>query len=120
MLTTADLLSALEEPKTTNVKRLAKKLEVQPNELKEVLKTLSEHNIVKYDQKTGEVALPKWLINIDKKIESIKPAVGEIILPKFQEIRIQDITIGNYTRDDLELKIRLKAKQKEIAICNIT
>jgi len=64
--------------------------------------------------------LPKWLININKKIEKQKPATGEIILPKFQEIQIQDTLFGNYTQKDLELKIRLKAKHKEIAICDIT
>jgi len=44
----------------------------------------------------------------------------EIVLPRYKEIRLQDMLIGNYTEKDLELKIRLKAKHKEIAICDIT
>jgi hypothetical protein len=50
-------------------------------------------------------------------MEATKPTVGEIILPKYQEIQIQGIVIGNYTKEALALKIWIKAKIKEIAIC---
>jgi hypothetical protein len=51
-------------------------------------------------------------------MEKMKPATGEMILPKYQEIKIQDIIIGNFTRNDLELRLRLNARLKEIAICD--
>lgn len=38
----------------------------------------------------------------------------------FREIQIQDTIVGNYTSKDLELKFRLRAKLKEIAICEVT
>jgi len=120
MMRATDILSIIGEQKTYNVKQLAKKLEIQPNQLEEILTTLSRHDLIDYSQKTGEIALPKCLANIDKKIEAIKPATGEIILPKYQEIKIHDVLIGNYTKEDVELKIRVKAKQKEIAICSLT
>jgi predicted ArsR family transcriptional regulator len=109
----------IEEQKVYTIKQLAKKLEIHPTQLKEILAMLSQHNLVEYSVKTGKVALPKWLVNIDKKIETVKPATGEIILPKYQEVQIQDVLIGNYTGNDLELKVRLKTKVKEIAICNV-
>ncbi|MGB9854101.1 MAG: MarR family transcriptional regulator [Candidatus Bathyarchaeales archaeon] len=120
MLTTADLLTIIEEHETLNIKSLAKKLEIPQETLHKILTDLQKHSLVNYNPKTGKIDLPKWINNINKKIEKTKPATGEIILPKYQEIKIQDILIGNYTKEDLELKIRLKAKQKEIAICNPT
>jgi predicted transcriptional regulator len=120
MLSTADLLTIIEEQESLNIKKLAKKLEIPEKNLQEILTNLSKHNFVEYNRKTGKVTLPKWLISINQKIEKEKPATGEIILPKYKEIQIQDTLIGNYTEKDLELKIRLKAKHKEIAICDIT
>jgi hypothetical protein len=32
--------------------------------------------------------LPNWLTKIDKEIEKLKPAIGAIILPRYQEICI--------------------------------
>jgi hypothetical protein len=89
-------------------------------QLKEILVNMSKHNLIEYDLRTGKLALPRWLTNIEKKMEKIKPAIGAIILPKYQEMKIQDVTIGNFTKNDLELKLRFKAKQKEIAICDLS
>jgi len=119
MLTTADLLIIIEDEGLLNVKELAKKLEISQETLHEILTDLQKHGLVECNPKTGNVNLPKWLTSINKKIEIVKPVAGEIILPKYQEIKIQDLLIGNYTKEDLELKIRLRARQKEIAICTI-
>jgi len=120
MLSTVDILSIIEEQKTYDIKQLAKKLEIPLEQLKEILMNLSRHNLIEYNSKTGKVTLPAWLVNIDKEIENIKPATGAIILPRYQEIKVQDITVGNFTKNDLELNIRFKAKLKEIAICDIS
>jgi hypothetical protein len=42
-----------------------------------------------------------------------------IIIPKNQKIRIEEISIENYTDTDLEINMRLTGKRKEIAICKI-
>jgi len=119
MLTTADLLAIIKEEETYNIKQLAKKLEIPTEQLEKIIKNLREHDLVEYDEQTGEVKLPSWLVNIEKEVENIKPAIGNIILPKNQEITIQDVVIGNFTDKDLELNVRLKMKLKEIAICNM-
>ena len=119
MLTTADLLTLIKEEETCNVKKLAKKLEIPTAQLEKIINDLREHNLVEYDEQTGEVKLPSWLVNIDKKAENIKPTTATIILPKNQQITIQDVVIGNFTDKDLELNIRLKMNLKEIAICNM-
>lgn len=120
MLTVLDLLTLLEMEKTKNIKQLAKEVEMPKEALHAILMDLSQHNILKYDAETGKVTLPGWLLNINRKIERAKPSTGELILPRYGEIRIQDTVIGNYTARDLELKVRLKAKVKEIAICELT
>ncbi|MEA2089988.1 MAG: hypothetical protein U9O89_04435 [Thermoproteota archaeon] len=119
MLTTTDILTIIEE-ENPNIKQLTKKLEIPPEQLEKILKDLSDYNLVEYNQQSGKVKLPSWLLNINKEIKNIKPTTGTIILPKNQEIKIQDITLGNFTKNNLELNIRLKAKKKEIAICKIT
>jgi hypothetical protein len=120
MLSTIDLLSLIEEQKTIGIKQLAKKLEISVGNLKEVMMDLVKYKLVEYNEKTGEIKLPNWLTKIDKEIEELKPATGAIILPRYQEIKIQDITIGNFTKNDLDLKVRLKARFKEIAICDLS
>jgi len=119
MLTIADLLALIKEEETCNVKKLARKLEIPTAQLEKIINDLREHNLVEYDEQTGEVKLPSWLVNIDKEAENIKPTTGTIILPKNQQITIQDVVIGNFTDKDLELNIRLKMNLKEIAICNM-
>lgn len=119
MLSAMDILYVIEEQKPQDVEQLAKKLGISLELLKEILVYLSKHNLIEYNLKTGQVLLPTWLANIDKKIEETKPPTGAIILPRNEEVRIQDIAIGNFTKKDLELRIRLKAKLKEIAICDL-
>lgn len=119
MLSTTDILSIIEEEKMYDIKQLAKQLEIPVVQLEKILKDLSKHNLVEYNQQIGKVKISSWLINIDEEIEHLKPTTGTIILPKNQEIKLQDVTIGNFTNEDLELNVKLKAKQKEIAICEI-
>jgi len=120
MLSTTDILSIIEEEETYSLKQLAKKLELTKEQLEKILKDLSEHNLVEFNQQTGKVKLSPWLVDINREIENIKPATGTIIIPKNQEIKLQDIIIGNFTDTDLELNVRLKTKLKEIAICKIS
>lgn len=119
MLSVADILSLVEERKSITLKQLAKAFDIPPQRLDEVLLDLSKHNLVDYDAESGTVRLPKWMLQINRRFEKIKPATGTIILPRFQEIKIQDLSIGNYTKDDIELNIRFRGKLKEIAICNL-
>jgi hypothetical protein len=120
MPNTIDVLSLIEEQKTISIKQLAEKLEIPPDNLKEILLDLAKFKLVECNEKTGKITLPSWLTRIDKEIEKAKPATGAIILPRFQEIKIQDITIGNFTKNDLELNVRFKAKLKEIVVCDLS
>lgn len=119
MLSVADILSLVEERKSITLKQLAKAFDIPSESLNEILLDLRKHNLIDYDPNSGTVKLPKWVLKIDERFDEIKPATGAIILPRFQEIKIQDVSIGNYTKDDVELIVRLRGKIKEIAICNL-
>jgi hypothetical protein len=119
MLSTVDILTLLEEHGTFDLKQLAKKLEMPLEQLEELVRTLSEHELLDYNPKTGKLKLPPWLANINKQIEELKPSTGAIIVPRYQEITVQDVTVGNFTKNDLELKVRFGPRLKEIAICDV-
>ncbi|MGQ9552091.1 MAG: hypothetical protein ACUVUE_06665 [Candidatus Bathycorpusculaceae bacterium] len=113
-----DILATIEEQRSLDIKKLAKRLKMQLEPVEEIMEDLKRHNLVEYEAETGKISLPKWITEINKEIEKVKPASAAVILPKAQEIKIEDVTIGNYTEEDLELRIRLKANRKEIAICS--
>jgi predicted transcriptional regulator len=120
MPSTTDILTTIEEEENFNIMQLAKTLEMSQGKLEKIMKALSECNLVEYDRQSGSVTLSPWLVDISSEIENVKPTTGTIILPKNQQVRLQDVTIGNFTDTDLELNIKLKPKQKEIAICKIS
>ncbi|MBS7636760.1 hypothetical protein KEJ37_05440 [Candidatus Bathyarchaeota archaeon] len=120
MLTTADIITAIVEEEICNIKSLSKKLEIPLEKLEKILIDLGEHDLVEYNQQTGEVKPSHWLADLSREVENLKPTTGTIILSRNQEIRLQDITIGNFTDADLELNVKIGAKQKEIAICKLT
>jgi hypothetical protein len=118
MPSTIDILSLIEEQKTTDIKQLSKQLEIPPETLTQILLNLARYQLIECNEETGKINLPLWLTKLDHDIEKTKPATGTIILPRYQEVKIQDIAIGNFTKNDLELNVRLKAKLKEIVICD--
>jgi DNA-binding IclR family transcriptional regulator len=120
MLTAIDLLSIIEEQKMIEIRQLAGKLKIPASGIREILRDLARYKIVEFDEENGRAKLPTWLARIDREIEELAPAVGDVILPRFQEIEIEDVAIGNFTRNDLELKVRLKARRKEITICDVS
>jgi predicted transcriptional regulator len=120
MLTTADILKTIEEEEIHKIKNLAEKLGISLENLEKILKDLSEQNLIECNIQTGEVKMSKWLADLNKEIENLKPAIGTIILPRNRQIKFQDIVIENYTNNDLELNVRLEAKLKEISICSIS
>jgi hypothetical protein len=118
MLSIADILMEIREEEY-DIKSLAKKFNLTTEHLDEILKCLCEYNIVEYDRQTGKVRTPRWLSEIEMKIEEANPIVGTIIVPKNQKVRLQEITVENFTDIDLELNVRFGPKVKEISICRI-
>jgi len=111
-----DILAIIMEGETS-VEKIAEKLKMPIDMLENIIKELSQHNLIVYDQQKGTVKPSKWLVDIGRETENIKAAVGTIILPQDREIRIEEISIGNFTDMDLELNFRFNSTRKEIAIC---
>lgn len=120
MQSTIDILCAVEEEGALDVEQLAKRLEIPVERLKVIVKSLSRYHLLEYDVKTGKIVMPEWLADINKEIEKAKSPTGAIILPRNEEVKIDDVVIGNFTEKDIELRVRLKARLKEIAICDLS
>lgn len=116
----AEILCAVEDEGTVNAKELSKKLDVPMDQLDRILTDMMKKSVVEYNRQTGKIRLSKWIARLGKEVENLKPATGTIILPRNQEIKLQDIVVGNFTDKDLELIVRLKTNRKEIAICTLT
>jgi len=114
-----EILYAIEEEETLKAKELAKKLDVPMDQLEKILTYMMKKSLVEYNRQTGKIRLSPWFARLSKELENIRPATGTIILPKNQEIKLQDIVVGNFTSTDLELIVRLRTNHKEIAICTI-
>jgi DNA-binding MarR family transcriptional regulator len=112
----SEVLYAIEEEETLKARELAKKLDIPIDELEKLLTDMMKKGLVEYSRQTGKIKLSRWLANIGRELENIRPATGAIILPKNQEIKLQDVAIGNFTNTDLELMVRLRTNRKEIAI----
>ncbi|MBS7635393.1 hypothetical protein KEJ34_07950 [Candidatus Bathyarchaeota archaeon] len=117
MLSIVDILMEIREE--CDIKSLAEKFNLKMERLEEILRCLSEYNIVEYERQTGKVRTSKWLSEIEVKIEEVNPVVGAMIIPRNQKVRLQEITIENFTDMDLELNVRFGPKLKEIAICKL-
>ena len=116
----AEILCAVEDEGTLDAKELSKRLDVPLDQLDRILSDMMRKSVLEYNRQTGKVRLSKWVARLGKEVENLKPATGTIILPRNQEIKLQDIVVGNFTDKDLELIVRLKTNRKEIAICTLT
>jgi hypothetical protein len=116
----AEILLAIEEGETLSDIELAKKLDIPMDQLEKILTDMMEKSVVEYDKQSGKIRLSGWIANLGKELETVRPATGSIVLPKNQEVKLQDVVIGNYTSSDLELLVRLRTNRKEIALRNIS
>jgi len=118
-MSATDVLAFIEERGKCNLKDLSENLKIPTDRLERVLLDLAQHNLVEYDRQTSEVKLSSWLAEIDRALEEVKPSIATIIIPKNQKIKIEEISIENFTDADLEINMRLAGKHKEIAICKV-
>jgi predicted transcriptional regulator len=119
-MSAADVLSFIEEREVCSLKELSENLPIPMDRLERMLLDLAEHDLVEYDRQTGEVKLSRWLAEINRTLEEIKPSIATIILPRNQKIKIEEMSIENFTDVDLEINMRLIGKSKEIAICKMS
>lgn len=115
------LIELLKDGKWHSLEEIAEKTEASPEKLEELLKTLSEYQLIQYDRelKAAKLNLSWKKLEVEEKTKEQKEekmALGTIIIPKEHTIIVQNTRISNLTEEELELEIKMDKKIKEIAI----
>ena len=115
------LIELLKDGKWHSLEEISEKTEASPEKLEELLKTLSEYQLIRYDRelKAAKLNLSWKKLEVEEKTKEQKEekmALGTIIIPKEHTIIVQNTRISNLTEEELELEIKMDKKIKEIAI----
>ena len=111
-----------------NPKEIAETLEIPQNKLQRIIQFLAESDLIQQDTTTNQIKLNKnwktFILNQENKDEDIEgasdlEAVGTIIIPPKQIIKIQSTRIANLTDSSLELEIRVNKRVADIAISKL-
>jgi hypothetical protein len=122
------LLASLGDNVWHNIDEIAKTLEIPLDKLQQVIKFLTETDIIQHNQATNQIKLDqnwKTLIinqketNPETQTQPEQTAVGTIIIPPQKTLIIQCTRITNLTDNSLELEIRINKRLNEIAINKI-
>lgn len=124
------LLNSLSDNVWHNIDEVAKTLEVSQDKLQQIIKFLTETDLIQHNPATNQIKLNqnwKTLIinqketdpNSETQIQQNNTAVGTIIIPPQKTLLIQCTRITNLTENSLELEIRINKKLDEIAINKI-
>ena len=124
------LLNSLSDNVWHNIDEVAKTLEVSQDKLQQIIKFLTETDLIQHNPATNQIKLNqnwKTLIinqkatdpNSEPQIQQSNTAVGTIIIPPQKTLIIQCTRITNLTENSLELEIRINKKLDEIAINKI-
>ena len=115
------LIDLLKDGEWHSTEEMAEKTETTEKNIEELIKTLSEYQLLQYDEINKRAKLNMaWkkleLENRTREEKEGKMALGTIILPNEQTITVQNTKISNLTNEELELEIKMNGKIREIAI----
>jgi hypothetical protein len=119
------LLSNLNDGVWHNVDEIVDVLEIPQSKFEQVMKLLTETDMVYYNSATNQVKLnQEWKMplinqketNPETSTKRENAAIGTLIIPPQKTLIIQCTRITNLTDIDLELDIRIDKKLSEIAI----
>lgn len=122
------LLASLDDNVWHNIDEIAKTLEIQQDKLQQIIKFLTETDLIQHNPATNQIKLNqnwKTLIinqketNPETQTQPDQTAVGTIIIPPQKTLIIQCTRITNLTDNSLELEIRINKRLNEIAINKI-
>jgi len=98
---------------------LTDQLGIQTNKLVRFSKYLSDHGLIKYEEKTNRIKIePIWKLLLPQEEESTEPktTVATFIIPPETSIDVQSTHISNLSNIELEVSLRINDKIKEVAI----
>ena len=117
-----EFLDSIKNGKWHSLTQLSRRLTLPLNQLVEISESLCEKGLIKYEKKAQWVKInPEWELFLSGEEEKVdhKPAVGTIIIPPRQSVRIQNVHITNITSLDIELWMKVCKKLTELAISKI-
>ena len=115
------LINLLKDGEWHSTEEMAEKTETTEKNIEELIKTLSEYQLLQYDEinKRAKLNLAWKKLELENRTHEKKEgkmALGTIILPNEQTITVQNTKISNLTNEELELEIKMNGKIREIAI----
>jgi len=120
------LLASLGDNVWHNIDEMAKTLEIPQDKLQQIIKLLTETDLIQHNQATNQIKLNQnWktlIINqkeTNPETQQETSAVGTIIISPQKTLVIQCTRITNLTDNSLELEIRINKRLNEIAINKI-
>jgi len=111
--------SAIRDGAWHNLDELSEHLGIPTAKLSELFKLLSEHNLIKYEEKNQRIKIePIWklLLPEGEKLTEPKTTVATFIIPPETSVDVQSTRISNLSNIDLEISLRINDKIKEVAI----
>ena len=98
---------------------LADQLGIQTSKLVEISKYLSDHGLIKYEDKTRRIKIdPIWKLLLPKQGKTTEPktTLATFIIPPETSIDVQSTHISNVSNVELEVSLRFDNKIKEVTI----
>ena len=118
-MTLENFFTILKNGSWHNMDELSNKLDMPEDKLIELSRFLSEHGLVKYDEKENRIRLePRWklLLPEEEKPTEPKTALAPLIIPPDACVEVQSTQIRNLSGIELEVTLRVDSKIKELAI----
>ena len=118
MLSVEEFFTAIRDGAWHSVDDLSDQLGLQASKLNELTKLLSEHGLVKYEEKTHRIKIkPIWkLLLPEEEPTNPKTTVATLIIPPQTSIDVQSVHISNISSIELEVGLRINGRIKEVAI----
>lgn len=110
--------AAIKDGAWHSIEDLSGQLGIQISKLDKLSKILSEHGIIKYEEKIHRIKIkPLWkLLLPEEEPNEPKTIVATFIMPPQTSIDLQSTRISNISNIELEVTLRADDKIKEVAI----
>lgn len=102
-----------------SIDEMSQQLGVETSKLAEFSKFLSEHGLLKYDDRTDKIRIePVWKLLLPKEDESVerKTTIATFIIPPETSIDVQSTRFSNISNSEVEISLRIDNTIKEVAI----
>lgn len=101
-----------------SIDELSDQLGVQTSKLTKLSKLLSDHGLIKYEEKNHRIKIqPIWkLLLPEEEPNDPKTTVATFIIPPKTSIDVQSTHISNIGNIEIEVGLRINSRIKEVAI----